>query len=123
VDIHRSVQRREYLIREGELSMETYILIDGGYVVERQSSEGDGVRDHFIHSGIVSPEEPCFVGEMAYLGGSFRTASKRSSGRTIALRLEASHLEIIIDDFLDQIACRQSSKGLRKQHPIGHQNH
>lgn len=99
----------EYFIREGELSMETYIIIDGGYVVERQPNEKDGGRDHFIHSGIVKPDEPCFVGEMAYLGGSFRTASIRSSGRTFALRLEASHLEIIIDEFplITKALCRQ----------------
>jgi CRP-like cAMP-binding protein len=99
----------EYLIREGELTMETYIVIDGGYVVERQPNEKEGGRDHFIHSGIVSPENPCFVGEMAYLGGSFRIASIRSSGRTFALRLEASHLEIVIDDFplITKRLCRQ----------------
>ena len=58
----------------------------------------------------------CFVGEKAYLGGGFRTASVRSSGKTYTLSLKPEYLDVIINEFpaFTSILCRQFTSRLTK---------
>lgn len=108
----------EYLIRQGEATVDTYIVISGGYVVEQAlSATGDGERStRTIAAVVADPDTPTFVGEMAYLGGGFRTASVRSAGNSVALKLGKTHLAAIINDYpyFTSILCRQLTRRLQE---------
>ena len=68
----------EYLIRQDEAVTDTFIVVSGNYVVEHSSAgpERRPLKTLAVSSGNV--DLPSFVGERAYLGGGYRTASVRS---------------------------------------------
>ncbi len=99
----------DYIIREDEADADTFVVVMGSYVVE-QSGVGPGKEPRGTLAIVISDvDSPSFVGEMAYLGGGFRTASVRSSGSTYALRLKPRHMDVIIAKypFFTSILCRQ----------------
>jgi CRP-like cAMP-binding protein len=110
----------EYLIRQGEAVTDTFIVVSGYYVVEHSSAgpETRPLRTLAVSSGEV--DSPSFVGEMAYLGGGFRTASVRSSGTTYAFKLKSRHLEVIIAEFasLTRTLCREFTVRLKEANEI-----
>ena len=110
-------QDGEYLIREGEMSNEIFLMLLGECAVEQPQEGVCGDAPHTL--AVVAahdPSAPAFLGEMAYLGGGFRSASVRSKGYTYALCLKPEHLGVLIEEFpvLTRILCRQFSVRLRK---------
>lgn len=121
----RSFQDGEYLVREADPSQEVLIILRGAYVVERQVREKQDRPGNVLATVISDPDDPSFVGEMAYLGGGFRTASVRSSGCTHAMVLKPAYLGIIIADFphFTQILCRQFTARLREANELLKDHH
>jgi CRP-like cAMP-binding protein len=110
----------EYLIRQDEAITDTFIVVSGNYVVEHSSTgpERRPLKTLAVSSGDV--DRPSFVGEMAYLGGGFRTASVRSSGPTYTLKLKGKHVEVIIAEFpsLTRILCKEFTARLKEANEI-----
>jgi len=103
----------EYLFCEDDETTEVYAILRGAFVVEQKSGAA-GLQAIATHHN--EEDNPCFVGEMAYLGAGARTASVRSSGVTYALQLKPSHLEVIIEKFpnFTRILCQQFSARLKE---------
>ena len=110
----------EYLITQGDHSMDTFLVIDGGYVVERTDPDCEGCPPQFMASVLSDETTPSFVGEMAYLGGGFRTASVRSSGRTYTLCLKPEHMDILVEEFpfFTKVLCRQFTARLTEANDL-----
>lgn len=99
-DIERLVFRDgEYLVKEGGESLEVYVVLQGSFVVEHEKSVGDRTRGEPLAVQFAEIDAPLFVGEMAYIGDSLRTASVRCSGAVHTLCLKPEHLDIILDEF------------------------
>ena len=103
----------EYLMREGEESQDLFIVVEGAYVVERPP-DLPGAQASLLATVMVDPGEPSFVGEMAYFGSQRRSASVRSSGRTLALCLKRHHIDVIVEHYpgLLKIIFRQLTERL-----------
>ncbi len=103
----------EYLFCEDEETTEVYAILRGAFVVEQKSGAA-GLQAIATHHN--EEDNPCFVGEMSYLGAGARTASVRSSGATYAIELKPSHLETIIERFphFTRILCQQFSERLKE---------
>jgi CRP-like cAMP-binding protein len=99
----------EYLIRQNEAAVDTFIVLSGSYVVEQSSAEDEERLRGTLAVVMSDLDSPSLVGEMAYLGGGFRTASVRSSGSTYTLRLKPKHVDGIIArfPFFTRVLCRQ----------------
>lgn len=98
----------ELLIRSGEMADDIYLLFSGSCAVERPLP-GLAGRQGMLAVLHAAPDAPVFVGEMAYLGSGFRTATVRSAMTLCALRLVPSHLDYVIDHIpsLTRVLCRQ----------------
>lgn len=113
----------EYLIREREENRDAFLILRGGFIVERESLDNASKKQIPVMMSITDIDDPIFIGEMAYLGGSARLASVRASGLLHTLKLKPAHIDIIIDSIpaLSKILCRQlvarlaeTSKNLRE---------
>jgi CRP-like cAMP-binding protein len=104
----------EYLIRENDASVDTFIVLCGNYVVEQLRSGPEKMPPGMLDIVTDDHNSISFVGEMAYLGGGFRTASVRSSGKTYTLCLKPEYLEVIISEFpsFTSILCKQFTSRL-----------
>ena len=104
----------EFIVREKDLAMDTYIVLRGNYVVEQARADPKKESPDTLDIVMVDEGSIAFVGEMAYFGGGFRTASVRSSGRTYTLCLKPEYMDIIISEmpFFTSILCRQFTKRL-----------
>jgi CRP-like cAMP-binding protein len=109
-------QDGEYLIQQGETASDTFIVVSGSFVVEHTSAGPEKLPLKTLAVVSSDVDSPSFVGEMAYLGGGFRTASVRSSGSTFALKLKEKHMDVIIAEFpsFTSILCRQFTARLRE---------
>jgi len=109
-----SFNEGEYLIREGDEAMDMYLILRGAFVVERGRGDPESGGPAILGLSTCDGGEFKFVGEMAYLGGEFRTASVRSSGKTHALSLLPGHLETVIEEFpfFTRLLCRQFTNRL-----------
>jgi CRP-like cAMP-binding protein len=105
----------DYLIREGESQTDVFLVTRGAFAVEQSGAAGPGRSAGHLAAVMIDPENPCFVGEMAWLGSFARTASVRSSGRLQALRLKSEHMEAILARFpaLTRSMCRQFAERLK----------
>nr|WP_320132302.1 cyclic nucleotide-binding domain-containing protein [uncultured Holophaga sp.] len=103
----------EYLMREGEVSQDLFLVLEGAYVVTR-APEAQRANGLILATVSVDWGEPSIVGEMAYFGAQRRSASVRSTGRTLALRLNAGHIDTIVEAFpgLLRLIFRQFSQRL-----------
>ncbi len=101
----------EMLVEKGDASREVLLILRGGYVVLRENSNVGVAQGQ-----IADPSAPEFVGELAYLGHSRRSASVAASGETFALRLESGHMDTIMEEFplFTRILCKQFAERLRK---------
>jgi len=110
----------EYLVREGEDSGDTFLVVHGGYVVETSLPDTNDEKREILTSVLSTEDDPSFVGEMAYLGGEFRTASVRSVGATYTFCLKPSHVDMLIAEFpfFTRILCRQFTKRLTEANEL-----
>jgi CRP-like cAMP-binding protein len=104
----------EYLVRAGEEVDDVYLIVRGSCLVENRSASDEHLPGHQLAVIHGEEHEPAFVGEMAYLGGCFRTASVRSAMNTFALRLKPAHVDQLIEKFpfFTRILCRQFARRL-----------
>ena len=104
----------EYLIREDEESQDIFIVLQGALVVE-QAPAAPGGAPAILACVLAEPAEPAIVGEMAYLGAQRRAASVRSSGRSLALRLQPAHIDGVLEGYpgLTRVICRQFSRRMQ----------
>lgn len=100
----------EALVNKGDMSKEVFLILRGGYVVQREDS-GGGVAE----GQITDPSAPAFVGELAYLGRGRRSASVAAVGETFALCLTPGHMDTIMEEFpmFTRILCKQFADRLR----------
>jgi CRP-like cAMP-binding protein len=110
----------EVMIQEGDPSREILLVLKGAYVVEHQRHADSEAATDKVAAVMSDLHNPSFAGEMAYLGGAARSATVRSSGATLALRLEPGHLDLIMSDFpwLTRVLCRQFTARLRETSEI-----
>jgi len=108
-------QDGECLLHEGDMSNEIFMLLLGECAVE-QPGERHDARPHRALATVRAedPSSPSFVGEMAYLGGGFRSATVRSRGVAHVLCLKPNHLSAIIEGYpiFTRILCKQFSARL-----------
>lgn len=104
----------EFVVAPGEAGLDIYLVVRGSCLVEDNDATHERRPGHELAIIHGSPENPVFVGEMAYLGGGYRTAAVRSALNSLALRLKPAHLDLIIErlPFFTRILCRQFSKRL-----------
>lgn len=102
----------EWLVREGEVSREIFLVLRGAAVVE----QGEGGARRVLACLEANPETPVLLGEMAYLGDLPRTASVRASGATEVLRLEPRHIDAVLEGYpgLTALICRQFTQRLQE---------
>ncbi len=114
-DIERLLYRdEEYLILEGDESQDIFVVLRGSYVIEQDKGPGDA-RGKAIAVHSADPDSPSYVGEMAYLGRTQRSASVRCSGAVFALKLTPGHVDALIDEFpgFTRVLVRQLAERLR----------
>ena len=114
-DIERlRFQDEEYLIIEGDESQDIFLVLRGSYVVEQDKGPGDA-RGKAVAVHSADPDSPSYVGEMAYLERTIRSASIRCSGAVFALKLEPRHVNALIDEFpaFTRVLVRQLAERLR----------
>ncbi len=112
----------EYLMREGEMQTDAFLVTRGAFVVEQGEVAEPGMSAGYLTAVLIEPENPVFVGEMAWLGSFARTASVRCSGHTQALRLKPDHMELILAHFpvLTRALCRQFAERLKATNGMLH---
>lgn len=110
----------EYLIREGERGRDVFLVMRGSYVAERGESDEQGRPPATLGLDVCDLNAPSFVGEMAYFGEGCRSASVRSSGATLTLRLKPEHLDVIIAEFplFTRVLCRKFTERLRESNDV-----
>jgi CRP-like cAMP-binding protein len=104
----------EFLMKEGEESVDIFVLLSGGLVVERAPALPGAPPS--ILACLSAEEGVAIVGEMAYLGHLRRTASVRSAGMSEVLRLAPRHIDRIIEAYpmLTRVICMQFSRRLQE---------
>lgn len=75
----------EYVIREGDADQDFFILEQGSIVVEKQGTDRSS-RPLILNATLYQRGQLIAFGELAYFVGGVRTASVRSTGRSIVLR-------------------------------------
>lgn len=100
----------EFLVREGEEDQDLFVILSGSLVVER-----GGPPPATLAHLLCDPSAPVIVGEMAYFGDTRRTASVRTVGATVALRLAPRHVDALVASSpgLTRLLLRQLTRRLR----------
>ena len=106
----------ELLIRGGDSGEDIFLLLHGACLVEAPGAPEERRPGDAMAVLQAEPDAPVFVGEMAYLGKSPRSAGVRSVMATCALRLKPAHLDAVMDSYpgLTRILCRQFTQRLRE---------
>jgi CRP-like cAMP-binding protein len=101
----------EFLILEGDVDEDLFLVLKGSLIVERGGPPATNLAILMC-----VPEEPVMVGEMAYFGDRRRTASVRSVGSTLALRLAPRHVDFVVGSLpgLTRILLQQLTRRLRE---------
>ncbi|HNR32988.1 MAG TPA: cyclic nucleotide-binding domain-containing protein [Candidatus Hydrogenedentes bacterium] len=104
----------EFVVAPGEPGLDVYLLVRGSCLVEDDDATRERRPGHELAIIHGAPDSPVFVGEMAYLGGGYRTAAVRSALNTLAIRLKPAHVDLIIErlPFFTGILCRQFARRL-----------
>lgn len=106
LQVHRYADG-EYLVPPGDASLDIFLLLKGCCAVQ---PGGEGIGNHATAAIIeATPDQPVFVGEVAYLGAGERIAAVRSAMACWALKLKPKHLDAIMDRYpqLTRTLCRQ----------------
>ena len=105
----------ECLVTEHEEDREIFLVLHGSLRVER-IGDSPQAPPKILATLTCEPESPGIIGEMAYFGAQHRTASVRSIGGSLALRLQPRHLDEIFENLpsLTQLICRQFTQRLQE---------
>ena len=104
----------EILAEQGATDPHGFLVLRGAMVVEQ--SKGEGTPPSMLAQLDAAGDRPCFVGEMAHLGGGPRSASVRATFPTFALRIPPEGFDVITEELpgLTRVLCRQLSERLRE---------
>ena len=104
----------EFLTHGSDTSRDIYLLLRGHCLVEQPDAPRERTPGNELAVIQSEPTAPVFVGEMAYLGETRRSASVRSVMATYTLRLKPAHLDTIMDHYpgFTRILCRQFARRL-----------
>jgi len=99
----------EFIIHGGDAAQDVFLLLRGHCLVEQPDAPRERTPGNELAVIQAEPDAPVFIGEMAYLGGGFRSASVRSVLSTFTLRMKPAHLDTIMERFpgFTRILCRQ----------------
>jgi CRP-like cAMP-binding protein len=105
----------ECLVTENEEDREIFLVLNGSLRVER-SAENAQAPPKILATLACEPDHPGIVGEMAYFGAQRRTASVRSIGGSLVLKLLPRHLDEIFEHLpgLTRLLCRQFTQRLQE---------
>lgn len=104
----------ELLVEQGEASLHGYLVLKGAIAIEQARTKEEAPTPvAFLDA---TPERPCFVGEMAHLGGGPRSARARATFPTFALRVPPEGFDAIVSELpeMTRILCRQLAERLRE---------
>ncbi len=116
----------EYIVREHDRNTDIFLVVKGGYLVEKESLMNPTPDETLpLAVEMSKPTLPCIVGAMAYLGNGQRTASVRSSGCTHTICLKPRHLDTILAKYptMTRHICRLFVKRLKEANELLHQCH
>lgn len=105
----------ECLVTEHEKDRDIFLVLHGSLRIERSGDSTTG-STKILATLSCEPESPGIVGEMAYFGAQRRSATVRSVGATLALRLKPRHFDVIFEHLpgLTQLLCRQFTQRLQE---------
>lgn len=104
----------EFIVHGEDTALDIHLLLRGNCLVEQPDAPRERTPGSELAVIRAEPDAVVFVGEMAYLGGGYRTASVRSVMATFALRLQPKHLDLIMEAYpgLTRVLCRQFAQRL-----------
>lgn len=104
----------EFLVHGEDTAMDIFLILRGNCLVEQPDAPRERTPGSELAVIQAEPDSPVFIGEMAYLGGGYRTASVRSVMATHVIRLQPHHLDTIMEELprLTRILCRQFAQRL-----------
>lgn len=104
----------EFLIHGSDTAQDIFLLLRGHCLVEQPDAPRERTPGNELAVIQAEPDGPVFLGEMAYLGETQRSASVRSVMATHTLRLKPTHLDTIMDHFpgFTRVLCRQFARRL-----------
>ncbi len=104
----------EFIVHGEDTAMDIYLILRGNCLVEQPDAPRERTPGSELAVIQANPDTPVFIGEMAYLGGGYRTASVRSVMGTFALRLQPAHLDTIMGELpgMTRILCHQFAQRL-----------
>ena len=105
----------ECLVTEHEEGRVIFLILNGSLRIERLG-DCPQAPAKILATLTCEPGTPGIVGEMAYFGAQRRTASVRSVGASLAIRLQPRHLDEIFEFLpgLTQLLCRQFTQRLQE---------
>jgi len=104
----------EFLVHGQDTAMDIFLILRGNCLVEQPDAPRERTPGSELAVIQAEPDSPVFVGEMAYLGGGYRTAAVRSVMATHVIRLQPHHLDTIMEELpgMTRILCRQFAQRL-----------
>jgi CRP-like cAMP-binding protein len=104
----------EFIVHGSDTARDVFILLRGNCLVEQPDAPQERKPGNELAILSADPVSPVIVGEMAYLGGGFRSAAVRSVMACFALRLKPEYLDIIMEQFpgFTRVLCRQFAQRL-----------
>jgi CRP-like cAMP-binding protein len=104
----------EFLIHGSDTAQDIFLLLRGHCLVEQPDAPRERTPGNELAVIQAEPDAPVFLGEMAYLDETVRSASVRSIMATHTLRLKPAHLDTIMDHFpgFTRVLCRQFARRL-----------
>jgi len=99
----------EFIVHGSDTAQDIFIILRGNCLVEQPDAPQERTPGNELAIISAEPQSPVFVGEMAYLGGGFRTAAVRSVMASFALCLKPTHLDIMMERFpgFTRLLCKQ----------------
>lgn len=99
----------EFIVHGSDEAQDIFIILRGNCLVEQPDAPRERTPGNELAIISAAPDNPVFIGEMAYLGGGFRSASVRSVMACFTLRLKPAHLDTLMERFpgFTRLLCRQ----------------
>lgn len=99
----------EFIVHGSDAAQDIFVILRGNCLVEQPDATQERTPGNELAIISAEPAQPVFIGEMAYLGGGFRTAAVRSVMACFTLRLKPAHLDILMERFpgFTRLLCKQ----------------
>jgi len=99
----------EFIVHGSDEAQDIFIILRGNCLVEQPDAPRERTPGNELAIITADVDNPVFIGEMAYLGGGFRSASVRSVMASFTLRLKPAHLDTMMERFpgFTRLLCKQ----------------